>query len=309
MKRFLSVLLLITLLVPLTACSNNQADTINASTPQQQEAPITAAPTATAAPTPTPEPEPYTPMDLFSDEFNPFGMDNPDNFTVFEATFDRGSDLYNGQSAFIISMTGEGDIYSCLAYQADAAGLGLDEAGKLALLQEYLGNGCFCRFEGKDGRIVGVRQATRDDARYAYVEADGSNGASGGGCLIDIIFFIDETDVEKYVQLVRDNYNLDALSPFADYFNIETDFSVCSINVNLYKNIVRTNVAIRVSDIEMVRQNIAANFESDWWEFYGNIETSISYNGTVENKLIFNTEASTITVVQECKAFDAASNK
>jgi len=307
MKRIVSILFIIVLFLTLAACgaptSEPEGSTEPTTTPSAT--PEATTPSETETPS-TPEPEPYTPMDIFSDEFNPFGANWSGFFTVFEASFEKGSAILDGKARFVLSMTGSDDMFACVAYQADIAGLSDDE--KNERINEYLEDG-FCQFVGTDGRMVGIRQATLDDGRYEYVTADGSHGQTGGGCAIDIAYYIDEADVEKYTLLVRDSYNLDALSPFADYFSIETDFNECSINVNLYTNTVRTNVVFYVPDIEETRQSIAANFESDWWEFSGNIETYIPYDDTVGNKLIFNTDASAITVVQERKAFGAASSE
>jgi hypothetical protein len=120
--------------------------------------------------------------------------------------------------SFTLSMTGEGSMYAHIAYQADVAGLGLDESGKGALVEDYRNNGEFLEFTGADGRIVTIRQVDPNDDRYEYVEADGNHGFTGGGCVIDITFYVDEVDAEKYTQLVQDNYDLNTLSPIADYF-------------------------------------------------------------------------------------------
>jgi hypothetical protein len=86
-------------------------------------------------------------MDIFGDALNPCGMDWP--FTVFEASFSKGSNKLDGKCPFTLSMTGEGNMYACVAYQADVAGLGLDEEGKFALLNAYLENGGFVSSRGR----------------------------------------------------------------------------------------------------------------------------------------------------------------
>ena len=58
MKRFLSVLLIITIVASLVACSGRQSDTIETTPLQQQEVSNTAVPSDTPAPTPAPTPEP-----------------------------------------------------------------------------------------------------------------------------------------------------------------------------------------------------------------------------------------------------------
>jgi hypothetical protein len=202
-------------------------------------------------------------------------------------------------------MTGEGNMYACIAYQADVAGLGLDDGGKMELLEEYLANDGFLEFTDKDGRTVTIRQADPNDDRYEYVEADGSHGASGGGCVIELTYYVPDADIEKYTELVRDNYDLNALSPIADYFDTATDFSECGISVNLYKNEAKIFVVYYVPDAETIRQNIASNIESDWWEWYGNMETYIAYNDAIGNKLTFDSKGSAVTVEQTNNSFNS----
>ena len=307
MKRTISALLAALLICMLAACSNQPVE--------PSELPVS--PTAASDPAltpdnstppestsePTPEREPYSAMDIFGDEFNPCGMDWP--CTVFAASFNKGSDKFEGKSRFVLSMTGEGNMYACVAYQADIAGLGLDEDGKLALLNEYLENDGFCEFERADGRIVTIRQADPNDDRYEYVEADGSHGASDGGCVIDITLYVDEADAVKYTQLVQDNYDLNALSPIADYFDTATDFSECGISVNLHKDEAKTFVVYYVPDAETIRQNIAENVESDWWEWNGMTQTAFMYDG-VDSKLTFDTEGGAINVEQMNTQLNAA---
>ncbi len=303
MKRTISALLAVLLICMLAACSNQPVNPTESPVSPPATFDPAATPDNSTPPESTPEREPYPAMDIFGDEFNPCGMDWP--FTVFEASFNKGSDKFEGKSRFVLSMTGEGNMYACVAYQADVAGLGLDEGGKFALLNEYLENGGFCEFEGADGRIVTIRHAIPNDDRYEYVEADGSHGASGGGCVIDITFYVDEADAEKYTQLVQDNYDLNALSPIANYFDTATDFSECGISVNLHKSEANTFVVYYVPDTETIRQNIASNIESDWWEWSGNMETYIAYNDAIGNKLIFDSKGGAVTIEQSNKDFNS----
>jgi hypothetical protein len=55
------------------------------------------------------------------------------------------------------------------------------------------------------------------------------------------------------------------MNAISTYMDVETDYSECSIDVSLYKNVARTAVTYYVSEVEMVRHNIAANIKSDWW--------------------------------------------
>ncbi len=233
-------------------------------------------------------------MDIFSDEFNPFGMDSP--FTVFAAEFNKGSAKL-GNNQFVLSMTGSGNMFACVAYIADVSGLGLDEGGKFALLEEYRANGYFCEFIGSDGQIVTIRQADPNDDRYEYVEADGSHDFTGGGCVIDITFLINAADVEKYTDLVRDNYNLNALTSVADYLDVVPDFRECGISVNLHKNEVNAYAVYYLPNVDAVQKSIEENVQSDWWEWNGMMETVIRY-GPIESKLTCDGKGGAITIGQ-----------
>lgn len=290
MKRIISTLLTTLLIISFAACSSQPAESTDNSTPSE----------------PAPERESYLAMNIFDVEFNPYGMDWPG--TVFEASFSKGSDKLDGKCPFTLSMTSEGNMYTCVAYQAYVTGLGLDEDGKFALLNECLENDGFCEFEEADGRIVTIWKANPNGDRYEYVEADSSHGASGGRCVIDISFYIDEADVKKYVQLVQDNYDFKALSPIADYFDTKTDFSDCSIDVNLHKNEAKTSVVCYTSNVEAIQQSIAEKVENDWWEWKGMMHAAFMRDD-VNSKLIFYTEGAAITVEQTNTKLNVALNQ
>jgi hypothetical protein len=182
-------------------------------------------------------------------------MDSP--FTVFEASFNKGAAKLEGKNPFTLSMTGSGNMFACIAYQADVAGLGLDDGAKMGLLEEYLANDGFLEFTDKDGRVVTIRRADSNDDRYEYVESDGSHGVSGAGCVIELTYYVPNADMEKYTQLVQDNYDLNALSPIAGYFDTATDFSECGISVNLHKSEAVTSVVYYVPDAETIRHRIS----------------------------------------------------
>ncbi|MDD3502753.1 MAG: hypothetical protein PHE63_01530 [Eubacteriales bacterium] len=298
MKRILSALLIVVLLCTLTACSNQP---VEPSEPPESP-PATSDPAETPdnsmPPEPTPEREPYAALDIFEAEFNTFGMDMPG--TVFEARFEKGVAKLEGKNPFTLSMTSNA-VYACIAYHADVAGLGLDEGGKGELVEAYRNNGQYLEFTGADGRIVTIRPANPDDNRYEYVESDGNQGFTGAGCLIELTYYVPDDELEKYTQLVQDNYSIEALSPIAAYFDTATDFSECGISVNLYINEVQTSVPYYVPDAETIRQNIASNVNSDWWEWNGNMETYIAYNNAIGNKLIVDSEGGAITIVQSNK--------
>ncbi len=296
MKRIIVALLIVAMVACSAACAAKPAQSVEPKAPPQETTVPSAEPEQTPAPTPapTPEREPYSPMDILGDEFNPLGTDWP--ATVFEASFNMGSDKMGGKAQFVLSMIGSG-VYACIAYHADVAGLGLDEGGKSALVEEYRNNGEFLEFTGADGRIVTVRQANPDDDRYEYVKSDGNHGFTGGGCVIDITYFIDNADAEKYIQLVRDNYSVDALTPIADFFDTNTDFAECGINVNVYKDEARAYAVYYLPDVNAVMQEMQANGEAPWWEWNGMTQTAFMYDG-VDSKLTFDTEGGAITVEQ-----------
>ncbi len=289
MKRILSVLLIVLLICTLTACSKQPVGSSEpSSTPQESLEP-------------TPEREPYKPMDIFGEEFNPFGTDSP--FTVFEASFNRGSDKMEGKAQFVLSMTGSGNMFAVVAYQADVAGLGLDDSGKFELLDEYVANDGFLEFTGKDGRVVTIKRADSNDDRYEYVESDGSHGISGAGCVIELTYYVPDADIAKYTQLVQDNYSVDALKPIADYFDTNTDFSECGINVNVHKDEARAYAVYDVTDVKTVQHSMQANGNAPWWEWNGMMQTSFM-NGGVESKLTFDTAGKAITVEQAKENFN-----
>ncbi|MEN6472083.1 MAG: hypothetical protein ABFC62_11505, partial [Clostridiaceae bacterium] len=294
MKRFLSLLFPILLVVSLTACSQQTGPTETPAS-MQTEAQNTSAETPIPGPPPTPEPKPFVPMDIFDSELNLFDdMKMPDIFTVFEAAFDKGSAKMEGKCQFALSMTGSGDMFAAVAYLADMAGLSEDE--KSNRINEYLQGG-FCEFEGKDGRIVIIRQADPNDDRYAYVKADGGHEQTGGGCVIEIIFYVDAADVEKYTDLVRDNYNLNALTPIADYLDVETDFSECGITVNLHQNEARAYAVYYIPNVDAVQKSIEENVQDGWWEWDGMMQTVMQY-GPIKSKLTCDSKTGAITIEQ-----------
>ena len=273
MKRFLSALLLIALVVSFAGCSSQQEDTVEEPSPQLQEASDTAIPSETAAPTPTPEPEPYAPVNLFDIEFNPYaGMELPDIFTVIAASFTKGSQKLEGRNPFILSISAEGNMFAAVAYQADAAGL--SEQEKNDRFNEYSEYG-ITEFTGTDGRVVTIRQQKPHDEKH-----------ENGACLIDLTYNVPAADTEKYTQLIRDNYNINALSFIQDVFDSETDFSECSIEVNLQKNEAVVAVQYYVDDAEAAKQRVAEIPQIEWREWYGLPSANIPY-GMIRNTLVF----------------------
>lgn len=304
MKRICALCLIVTMIVATTACSQ-QAGPAEMPASAQTETQNTPTETPTPSPSPTSEPKPFVPMDIFGSEFNPYGMEMPDTFTVFEASFNKGSTKPGAKDQFVLSMTGSGDMFAAVAYQADVAGLSEDD--KNERINEYLDGG-FTEFEGASGQIITVKQADSNDDRYEYVKADGSHGQSGGGCVIEITFYVDAADVEKYADLVRDNYNLNALTPIADYLDVKTDFSECGIGVNLHKNEVRAYGVYYIPNVDAVQKSIAENVQGGWWEWNGMMQTSIQY-GPIDSKLTFDSKGGAITIEQKHIDLNAAAGE
>ncbi len=287
MKRFLTALLLITFVVTLTACSNKTdapasepsilpQETSQSATPPEttkpQEVSQSAAPLETTEPEPTlaPEPEGYAPMDIFGKEFNPYAdLELPN---VFAASFNKGSAKLEGRNPFILSMTAEGNMYAAVAYQADLAGLSEEEKGDR--FNEYSKN-AFCEFTGKDGRVVTIRQTQPHDAKH-----------ENGACIIELTYDVPPTEMEKYTKLIRDNYSLNTLAAIGEYLDIGTDFSECSISVDLQKKETVVAVQYYTDDADAVQQQVADNLQCEWGEFYGIPSASISC-GLIRNTLVF----------------------
>ncbi len=276
MKKLFIILLVLMTVISLAACGKTTSEL-----PLPPDEPST-----------TPPPEPYVPMDIFGDEFNPYGMDSPN--TVFAASFMKGSKKL-GSNQFVLSMTGSGNMYACVAYHADVAGLSEEE--KEQRITEYLDGG-FTEFEGKDGYIVTIKQADPNDDNYEYVTADGSHGQSSGGCVISITFFINDTDLDKYTKLVSDNYNLAALAVLSDYMDLETDFTECDFEVNLHKHQAAASVVYHLSDVAAIQKNMESAFSGDWWEWNGMKETSVQYT-VLNSKLTFDSKGGAITINQK----------
>ena len=290
MRKTLFVLLTLLLVLCLAACG----------TPAVTEAQHTSKPSATpdATPTPeakatsTPEPEPFAPQDIFGSELNPYGdTDFPDYFNVNAASFSQGSAKMGGKAPFTLFMTAEGNTDGAIAFVADLAGLSEDE--KVSRTDEYNGGG-FSEFQGKDGAMFTIRKTNPDDDRYEYVD----------GCLIEIAYYVDAADIEKYTSLVRDNYNTSALAPITEYLETEPDWSKCDFGVNLHKKEARASVVYLVSDVDTVQRNIAENVKSDWYDTQSG-SMVLSY-GMIGIKIEFDSNAGVVYVTQTASEFDTA---
>ncbi len=285
MKRVLSVFMLIALVALLAACSGRQAETTEAPTSQQQEVSSTAVPSDTPAPTPAPTPEPYTPMDLLGTEFNPYAdMQLPDNFTLVAASFNKGSPKLEGKNPFVLSLSAQGNMYAAVAYMADMSGLSEQEKGDR--FDEYSKNG-FSEFTGTDGRIVTIRQQKPHDENH-----------ENGECSIELTYYVPDADLEKYTDLIRDNYNMNALASVKEFFNAETDFAECSIEVIPQKNETTVAVQYYVDDADSIQQRVAETTTDGLREWNGLPSAVIPY-GLINNTLIFDSRfGSAVLVLQ-----------
>lgn len=283
MKRIVSILLLISLIISFSGCSSQQVDMVQAPSPQQQEASIAPAPVETAAPTPTPEPAPYTPMDLFGIEFNPYAeMQLPDIFTILSASFSKGSEKMEGKSPFLLSISAEGNMYAAVAYMADVSGLSEQDKGDR--FDEYSKNG-ITEFIGADGSIVTIRQQKPHDDKH-----------ENGACLIQLTYHVPDAELEKYTVLIRDNYNMSALASVKDLFNIETDFTECSIEVVLQKNEANVAVQYYVDDADLIQQRVAEITTDGLRDWHGLPSAVIPY-GLINNTLIFDSRGGAAILV------------
>lgn len=293
MKKLFATLLVMVMVCTTAGCSQLASEPAN----YDSEPTLEPEKTLDVTPEPTSAPKPYSPMDIFGDKFNPYGMDLP--HTVYAASFSKGSEKL-GNNQFVLSMTGSGNMFACIAYHADVAGLSEEE--KAQCINEYLDGG-FTEFKGRDGYIVTIKRADPNDDRYEYITADGSHGQTEGGCVIGITFFIDDTDIERYTKLVSDNYNLEALAALSDYMDVETDFSECGFGVNLHKNQASSYVVYYPSDVATIQKNMESGLSEGWWEWNGMKHTSIQY-GALDSKLTIDTIANAITIEQTNNNFN-----
>ena len=290
MKKALGILLTALLTIGLAACST-VAPQESTETPEQSVS-IKASPTPEAVDTPSPEPKQYAPEDIFGSELNPYGDTVfPGNFHIFAASFSQGSAKLGGKVPYSLSMTAEGNTDDAIAFLAALAGLSEDE--KVSRTDEYNGGG-FCEFQGKNGAVFTIRKTNPDDDRYAYVD----------GCLIDITSDVNTADIEKYISLARDNYNLNALSSIAQYLDTEPDWGECSFDVNLHKKEARASVVYHVSDVEAVQQVIADNAKSDWYDTQSG-SMGLSY-GMIGIKIEFDSKGGAVYITQSAAEFDTA---
>lgn len=265
MKRFLALLLPVLLIALLVACFDQQAGPAETPAPTQTQAQNTPSEAPAPNPSPTPEPGPFAPRDIFGSAFNPYADAGfPDNFTIYAASFSKGAVKLEGRNPYVLSMTAEGKTDEAIAFLAKLAGI--EDTQIAAQHAGDFKNGGYCEFFCADGTAFTVKKTDPNDDRYEYVE----------GCYIEITVDVNAADMEKYIDFVRDNYNLNALEPISEYLDIEPDFAQCDFNINLHKKQVGVSVMYHISDADAVLRNIAENIESDWYDAE-NTKMSLTY--------------------------------
>lgn len=254
MKRFLSVISLIFIVASLAACSQpvGSANIPTAAGTEAQNLPLE---TQAASATATNEPKLFVPEDIFGSEFNPFySAGFPDNFDVYSAAFDIGVEKLGGKPHFVLSMTAEGMTDESITFLAKLAGIE-DAQTVNQYIADYKKNN-FCEFEGAGNKVFTIRSTNPNDDRYAYVE----------GSHIDITVNLTDAEAPKFVQLIRDNYNVNALTAAAGYFDITPGFEECDFAVNLHKNQTAISMRYSVTDAAAVEASMAGNIKYDWYD-------------------------------------------
>ena len=187
MKRFLSALLLIALVVSFAGCSSQQEDTVEEPSPQLQEASDTALPSETAAPTPTPEPEPYAPV-IYS-------TSSSIRMPVWNCPISLPLSLLRSLK---VLKSWKVEIPSSCPYLPKVICLllllikrmrrGFRSKRKNDRFNEYSENG-FTEFTGADGRVVTIRQQKPHDEKH-----------ENGACLIELTYNVPAAETEKYTR-------------------------------------------------------------------------------------------------------------
>lgn len=293
MKRLIS-LLLITFIAASSAACSQKAEPPEAPTSTQAQAQDTANEATTPSPPPAPEPNPeppapeaFVPEDIFGSEFNPYhDVDFPGNFRVYGASFDIGVEKLGGKPHYIISMTAEGSTDETIAFLAKLAGI--DDTEFVAQEAKGFKSHAFSEFFSTNGaETFTVRATNPDDDRYEYVE----------GCHIDITLNLSAEQAPRYIQLLRDNFNTNALAVAADNFDTTPVFGKCYIAVNLHKKWSRVEMSYPVSDVSAIQTSMVENVKSDWYDAQ-NGKMGLSY-GMLGVEVIFDVTGNTIYVIEQ----------
>lgn len=284
MKRVLSVLLLILLAASLVACSP-QAEPAETPVPGQTETPNPSLP---------PDPGSFVPMDIFGNTFNPYAdEDFPTNFTIYAAAFSKGAAKLEGKSPYILSMTAEGKIDESIAFLAKLAGI--TDAQTTAQQAEDFKNDGYCEFDGVGNAVFTIRETDRGDDRYEYVK----------GFHAEIWINLTEAQVPRYFSLIRDSFNVNALTAARDYFDVTPVFDECAIAVNLHKKQVCVEMRYTVADVAAVQKSIAETVKSNWYDVkngkmgfsYGIFGIELLFDGKGGNIYVNETTSDTKSVL------------
>lgn len=233
------------------------------------------------------------PEDIFSSEFNSFhDAAFPDNFNVYGASFDIGVAKLGGKPHYILSMTAAGQTKQSIDFLAKLAGI--EDVRTVAQYAEEFKKGGFCEFKSKDGTVFTVRKTNSDDDRYEYVD----------GCHIDISVNLADSEAPRYVQLVRDNFNVNALAAVADYFDTTPVFEECSIAVNLHKAEVSVDLRYAAGDLAAVQKSITEHVKSNWYDAQ-NGKMGLSY-GILNIEYLFDGKGGNIYVSERSSELKSA---
>jgi len=295
MKKYIKVLLPIIIIIiafSLFGCSNNKKldeleKTVTDLQKQLSDKEITATTTTVAETTvtavETTKPEPFAPEDIFGSDFNPFyDAKFPQNFNIYNANFIIGNPKFNGLPKYVLSMTAEGDKEETIKFLSKLAGIE-DENSINKFIEEFKKSE-FCEFKSTDGATFTIRKTNQKDDRYQYVE----------GCHIDLFVDLESSKAPGYITLVSDNYNINALSVIADYFDITPDFKECGIIVDLHKNFAEITVGYDIKDTIIVQQKMAQEVKSNWYD-QNNGKMGLSY-GMIDFEIMFDNKGSKIFV-------------
>lgn len=272
MKSLRVLFLVFMIITTVTACSQHKVESAETqNTPASTQAP-------------TPSPSPFVPEELFGSPFNPFhDAAFPGNFNVYSASFDIGVPKLGGRPHYILSMTAEGKTDESITFLAKLAGI--EDAQTAAQHAGDFKNGGFCEFPSAGGgEVFTIRATDPGDDRYEYV----------GGFHADIRVNLSDEEAVRYIQLVRDNFNVNALAAAADYFDVTPVFDECGIAVNLYKKEVITDLRYDVKDVAAVEKSLVKNVKGNWYDVE-NGKMGLSY-GMLDIGLHFDSASGNIYV-------------
>jgi hypothetical protein len=250
-------------------------------------------PTSEPTSAPTPEPEPFAPADIFGSDFNPFyDVKFPENFNIYSADLNIGDPKFDGMPKYVLSMTAEGKTDESITFLSKLAGIE-DENNINNFLKEFNKSG-FCEFKSTDDVTFTIRKTDKNDDRYQYVE----------GCHIDLWVDLDSSKAPAYIQLVSDNFNINALSAVADYFDVTPVFDECGIHVDLHKNFAETRLNYDVKDVTAVQQKMVQGIKSNWYDT-DNGKMGLSY-GMVDFEILFDNKGGQIDVMEKTTDMQSA---